>query len=313
MKRNAFLVILLVVAGAVAWFSYRSFRNSMPGETTIPPSLGPSLMSFENTGTEAFPKLGLPDSFESDSNIEMVVEMGDKALPRLTELCRAGTDAEKVDALKAMYRVSPDTAVTTAREMLADKSPSVIAAALYPIGRKQDKASLEAVLKLTAHHDEVVRGRAALALALIRPDIETVQKLKEMWKDKSAFVRDCAARALDAVTFTDFGLAHSGYDSDNAAARKKLEAWLSANSARTRRQWLDARVKECIEGLVTEDPWIMYASDEFLRRLLGETGFDWSLERSKRLSIAESLRRKWTEYTPLFEKVMPNFLEMSWE
>ena len=46
---------------------------------------------------------------------------------------------------------------------------------------------------------------------------------------------------------------------------------------------------------------------------MGETGFDWSLERGKRLSIAEALRNKWKEYVPLFMKAMPNMLEMSWE
>jgi hypothetical protein len=313
LKRNAFLVILLLVAGAVAFFSYRSFRDTVQEETPGPPSLGPSLMSFEYTGTEAFPKLGLQDSFEADANIEKVVELGDKAMPRLMELCRTGTDAEKIDALKAAYRISPSDAVMIAREMLDDKSPAVISVALYPVGRKADGGSKASVVKLTAHHDEKVRARAVTALALIEPELETIRLLRDLWKDKSAFVRDSVAKALDAITFSSFGLTHSGYDSDNAAALAKLDAWVGANASKGRILWLDARVREAIEGLTTEDPWVMYASDQFLRSVMGETGFDWSLERGKRLSIAESLRDKWKEYVPLFMKAMPNMLEISWE
>jgi hypothetical protein len=57
----------------------------------------------------------------------------------------------------------------------------------------------------------------------------------------------------------------------------------------------------------------MYEADQFLRQLLGETGFDWSMPISERVAVATKLRDKWREYEPLLVVNLPTNLEMDWE
>ncbi|MDZ7815136.1 MAG: HEAT repeat domain-containing protein [Planctomycetota bacterium] len=296
-------MMLLVVAGFILRGVF--FEKPVP----VTPPLGPSLPTTEEPVSEVLAPLGMQDRLVAEANIEKAVSQGEKSVKGLLELCSVGSALEQRDALVALFRISSDSASVAALQLLDSGDNVVQHAALTVCARTRTTEAAGKALELTHSEDILIRARAARAIGFLMGG-EALTRLVEMLDDEAAFVRASASETIEALTFKEFGIRHSGYPSERERAINELKVWLESHGGSSRFEWLQSRMKEAIVGLSSENPWERYSSDQFVTRILGPNSYSWDLSGQQRSVAIQQIRKKWSEYRPLFETDVPLQLKM---
>ncbi|RKY19154.1 MAG: hypothetical protein DRP90_04900 [Planctomycetota bacterium] len=312
MRRSFLAGFALAVLAGVLFLAGRSCLAPRPSPSASPPPLGPSLMSPSPSPSPSLPPLGLQDRLQAEKNIAAAAALGEAAVPALAELCRKGSPLARRDALAALERISPPAACREAVEMLSGGNPILLDEALAVCARARFRPAAEQVKRLLSHDDPLVRARAALAAAFVL-EKEALPLLLPLLEAPEAVVRDAAGRAVSALTYRDFGFAHSGFPADRAAAVRRIRAWLAKHGGESRFAWLEARVEECLLGLASPDPFVRLDSKAFLTSVLGEIEYNPDDPPDRRLAAVAKARKRWLSFRPLLEKRPPLLLSLEAE
>ncbi|MFA4985106.1 MAG: hypothetical protein WC712_00845 [Candidatus Brocadiia bacterium] len=311
MKRVLFAFLLLALAGV----AYAAFMLVSGGGVVFPvPSASPgaSPLTDRSTAAVSLPPLGLDDVAATRANINQAVALGKPAIEALKGLAQRGSSAEKVDALDALVQISPADASDIAVGLLDNPDSSVVIAALKVEARSGDVRLGQKIDDLVKHADPVVRTAALYAAAFALQE-RSLKYLIDALTDSDAVVRAQASTAIDAVSLQSFGFPHSGYPSQQDEIRKKIAAWFFESGSKTRFDWLKARASRSLDDLVSTDLFVRYDAASFLAAYLGENDYNPWDEPDKSSTQVETLRRRWSEYEPLFKAKVPLVLTLAIE
>ena len=306
--RKPFLIGFIVAMLLTVAFLIIKGKLSEPANSPTP-SLGPSLLSTTPEKSGILPPLGGDDRIVAKGNIEKILAIGSDTIEPLKELCRSTKMLERLDALVALYRVSSRDAAPQALRMLSDSEPEVLVAAMTVCAKTKTLNAAGRIIELMSSPDAMVRARAVKAISYLK-EKDALDLAVSMLRDKAAIVRDAASASIEAITYETFGLIHSGYQSQQDQALKALTNWIAGNRRYSRFEWLERKVISSLNGLENDDPWIRHDSNVFLVKIFGETNFYWDMPAPERTAIAEMLKKKWKEYTPLFSVTLPCHLDM---
>jgi hypothetical protein len=253
------------------------------------------------------PKLGLKGIHEAKAAILKVVDLGIAVVPELKKLLKGGNDYEKVDALDALKWISFSEAVSEARGLLSDTSVQVRIRALEIISRGGTAEDAKRTEELLTSGDPLERTAALTTMTFILRE-KAIPTILEATKDSAALVRARASEALEALTWQNFGLKHSGYPSDEAEARAKITSFIEQNGLKTRYEWLTMRVETELDGLHSEDFFTRYDATNFFDKLQMNAGFDPWLKPQDSAEKADEIRTRWEQTKKLFEADVPLLL-----
>ncbi len=134
---------------------------------------------------------------EEFQGLEEIVNLGDKAIPPLSRLVKAGKDIFiKQRSAIALGLIGGKTSVKPLLPLLKDRNPILRLTAVESLGNTGEKVASKDIIRMLDDNDFSVRRKAAIALGKLKEE-SSVPKLKKIAKeDLYETVKKAARQAI---------------------------------------------------------------------------------------------------------------------